>query len=206
MINFAGTYDDLLSIELIRTHTKTDDAPGVTDEQLRLYCNAGFEAAEEYTGINLTPMRTVTETVALRGRTGRIHLTYAIGEPPVTFYGSSLMQPVIVIANVGSKTVDFPNGHPDRFHTVGDCRKCGVDDPLMVTYKSGRACNGKPVPNAILMGVLKYIAWNVRNPGDVIMTTRNAQSVGNNGLSGSNNSALISGAIDEWKRVRKVVY
>ena len=50
-----------LSIDIIRQHTKTDDIPGVTDEQLSLYRAASLEAAECYTGMLLSGQRTVTE-------------------------------------------------------------------------------------------------------------------------------------------------
>lgn len=43
--------EELLPLALIRTHTKTDDVPHVTDEQLSLYRSASFEAAEKYTGL-----------------------------------------------------------------------------------------------------------------------------------------------------------
>lgn len=201
------TYDDLLSLQLIRDYTKTDDNPGVTDDLLKLYRNAAFEAAEEYTGMNFSSAKTINEQAGrIHRRTGRIDLRYPLAQQEVTFYGGSLMSPVIVLGRIGEKHVLFPNGHPDRFYTIGDCANCGVETPLMVTYITGRSCHTGPVPNAILMGVLAYIAWKVENPGDVIMTTRNAQTAGASGLQGSNNAALLSGALDEWARVRKVVF
>lgn len=201
------TYEDLLSLPLIRDYTKTDDNPGVTDLLLRLYRDAGFEAAEEYTGMNFSSGKTINDPVTRIGkRTGRIDLKHSLGQQEVTFYGGSLMSPVTTLGRIGDRHVMFPNGHPDRFYTIGDCAKCGSDAPLMVTYVTGRQCNAGPVPNAILMGVLAYIAWKVENPGDVIMTTRNAQTAGASGLQGSNNAVLLSGALDEWARVRKVVY
>jgi hypothetical protein len=40
-----------LSIDMIRQHTKTDDIPGVTDDQLLIYRASAVEAAEAYTGM-----------------------------------------------------------------------------------------------------------------------------------------------------------
>jgi hypothetical protein len=44
-------WDEYVSIDLIRRHTKTDDIPAVTDEQLKLYRAAAVEAAEFYSGL-----------------------------------------------------------------------------------------------------------------------------------------------------------
>jgi hypothetical protein len=52
-----------LSIEAIRSHTKTDDIPGVTEQQLILYRAAAIEAAERYTGLLLAGSRTITEPI-----------------------------------------------------------------------------------------------------------------------------------------------
>ena len=39
-------WSERLSIDMIRTHTKTDDVPAVTDAQLKMYRDAAIEAAE----------------------------------------------------------------------------------------------------------------------------------------------------------------
>ena len=56
-------WDSYLSIGLIRTHTKTDDVPGVSDELLKLYRAAAVEAAEFYSGLVLSKRKVVTEVI-----------------------------------------------------------------------------------------------------------------------------------------------
>ena len=59
----AFDWSTRLSLDVIRSHTKTDDIPGVTDEQLALYRAAAIEAAERYTGLLLAGQRTITEPI-----------------------------------------------------------------------------------------------------------------------------------------------
>src|SRR5688572_13974020 len=55
--------EKLIPISLIREHTKTDDVPAVSDDQLRLYRSASVEAAEQYTGLLLSSSKPITEAV-----------------------------------------------------------------------------------------------------------------------------------------------
>lgn len=50
----------------------------------------------------------------------------------------------------------------------------------------------------ILVGILKVVAWNVMNPGDVYMSVRNSIQSGETALRGTNNTALASGALELW--------
>ena len=56
-------WSERLSIDMIRQHTKTDDVPAVTDDQLKLYRDAAIEAAEMYTGLLLSCQKSVVEPI-----------------------------------------------------------------------------------------------------------------------------------------------
>lgn len=199
------TLDVLLPLQTIREHSKTDDNPSVTDDLLKLYREAAFEAAEKYTGMSFTPSKTVTEPVQIKGRRGKIQLSFVPSSLTVTLYGGGLGSPVELFAKPKSNIIHFPHGSPDRFQTWGDCHTCGVESPMMATYSTGRRCEDR-VPSGIIIGILKLITWNINHPGDEILSVRNTVTANQQGLlGGTNNAAVVSGAQDEWYRYRKVV-
>lgn len=197
--------DEILPLQTIREHSKTDDNPSVSDDLLKLYRDVAFEAAEKYTGLSFTPTKTVTEPVQIkRKRTGKIELSYVPSSLTVTLYGGGLGSPVELFAKPKSNVIHFPNGSPDRFQTWGDCHTCGVESPMMATYETGRRCEQR-VPGGIVMGILKLITWHINHPGDEILSVRNTLTANQQGLlGGTNNAAVVSGAQDEWFRYRKV--
>lgn len=198
----------LLPIALIRAHTKTDDVPNVTDEQLALYRQTAFEVCERYTGLLFTAIKVVTENVKSRsGHRNRGRATHKLRHPSVDgivhLYGSYNGQnDRTMYIGVGEKEVAVPPVYPhiDLSSCCGG--PCGgkSDDPfaLKVMYRTGHDCK-KPVPAGIILGVLKFIAWLITNPGDVIMTVRNRSSTGEMGIIGTNNGAWASGAIEHWR-------
>ncbi|QBQ72037.1 head-to-tail connector complex protein [Agrobacterium phage Milano] len=198
--------DTLLPLQTIREHAKCDDNPRVTDDLLKLYREAAFEAAELYTGLSFTPEKTIVEPIRLKGRRGKIILSATpIAGRPVVFYGGGLGSPLELIPRPGSNVLFFPYGSPDRFQTWGDCHTCDVESQLMATYVTGRRCENS-VPAGIIIGILKLIAWNINNPGDEVMSVRNTLNANAQGLiGGTNNGAVISGAQDEWFRYRRVL-
>lgn len=197
-------YETILPLQTIREHSKTDDNPSVTDDLLKLYRDVAFEAAEKYTGMAFTPTRTVTEPIQIKGRRGKIELSFVPSSLTVTFYGGGLGSPVDLFAKPNSKKMHFPYGSPDRFQTWGDCHTCGIESQLMATYETGRRCE-QAVPPGIIMGVLKLITWHINHPGDEILSVRNTLTANQQGLlGGTNNAAVVSGAQDEWFRYRRV--
>lgn len=198
------TLDVLLPLQTIREHSKTDDNPSVSDDLLKLYREVAFEAAERYTGMSFTPERTVTEPVVIKGRRGKIKLSYVPSSLTVTFYGGGLGSPVDLFPTPNSNIMNFPNGSPDRFQTWGDCHTCGVESQLMATYQTGRKCE-RSVPPGIIIGILKLITWHINHPGDEILSVRNTVTANQQGLlGGTNNAAVVSGAQDEWFKYRRV--
>ena len=201
--------DELLTIDAIRTHTKTEDIPSVTDEQLKLYRKAAFEQAELFTNLLLiknirreevvTPPRRFIDDVR---RTFTHRLKYAAAEPQVFVYGPGTKEMLSV--DVGTHKVILPN----RIfaHMVFDCCRPCSDGPgaVRIMYLAGmKSIND--VPAGIIVGVLKYIAWSVSNPGDVLKTVDNRRTVGQDFMKGSNDAAWASGAIDEWRKyVREI--
>lgn len=196
-------------ISLIRTHTKTDDVPHVTDEQLALYRQAAFEAAEKYTGWLFTEIKVITESIAAKpGRrwrpTYRHKLRYASADGRVYLYGArDGFGSAVLEIEPGERFIEVPIQHHAVDVSFSCCNPCsdgrGVNYGMRVTYRAGIDCKFGGVPASIIAGVLKFIAWSVQNPGDVIMTVRNRESGESTGIIGTNNPAWASGAIEQWR-------
>jgi hypothetical protein len=199
-----------LSIDAIRHHTKTDDIPGVTDEQLELYRAASIEAAEMFTGLLLSGQRTVVEAIQgpsspKPGKLYYIHrLKYPVADGVVYLYGGThpgnnrafLVEP-------GSRSIRVPivTGYLDLSCPCDPCSSGHhINSGMMAAYKAGFKCADE-VPAGVVVGCLQFIAWIVEHPGDELMTQRNRKdnSTKIGGVSGSNNIAMVSGALESWR-------
>ena len=203
--------ESILSIEDIRTHTKTDDVEYVTDAQLALYRTAAFEAAEAYTGLLLREIKQYEEPVEQKsdGLNFRKHFKFKLRHPTVDgkvyLYGShqKLLDRMLEI-EPGTRKIKIPvtNESLDSYRCCDPCGYNGRNHGMRVSYRAG--IRGKQdVPATLILGVLKFIAWNVTHPGDEILTVRNKVNAGESGIIGSNNVALISGAIEMWRTLGK---
>lgn len=199
--------ENLCPISLIRTHTKSDDVPYVTDEQLVLYRKTAFEAAEKYTGFLFTQQRAVTENVSRKsGRRWRDSYTHRLRYPSadgrVYLYGSR--------DGIGNRMIDIGAGERNiripvqsgAFDLGSCCDPCRSDRDVnygwKVLYKAGINCKDD-VPAGIVMGVLKMVAFLMMNAGDEILTVRNREQAESTGIIGTNNAAWASGAIEQWR-------
>ncbi len=207
MVSVAVDLEKLLPIGVIRTHTKTDDVPHVTDDQLRLYRQAAFEACEKYTGRIFSELRVIQEPIAQRrGRRWRPFYIHELKHPSfdgiVFIYGSAYGQDDRQL-NIG------PGGRQLRLEVRagaidassccgGPCQGDQYNYGMMAMYRAGVDC-AAGVPAGILLGCLKFIAWAVTNPGDEIMTVRNREAGESSGIVGTNNAAWASGAIEQWR-------
>lgn len=212
----AGTtssfdWDAYLSIDMIRAHTKTDDVPAVLDSQLRLYRSSAIEAAEQYTGLLLSGQKTVTETIQgpSNARPGRPYYVYKLKYPVADGYvylygGTHPNDNGAFRVPEGTRKVKVPirKDYIDLTNCCDPCAKPGfANGGMMAAYKAGyRDINAVPV--GIVHGMLQYIAWCVEHPGDELLTQRNRVETraGLAGLQGSNNIAMISGALESWVR------
>lgn len=79
-----------------------------------------------------------------------------------------------------------------------DC-SCNQHEPanLIATYRSGVSCNAE-IPNGIIVGCLKYIAWQIGNPGDQLVTMADIPNKTTKYIKGTNNAVLASGAAEQW--------
>lgn len=205
----AFDLESLLPLSLIRTHTKSDDVPNVTDEQLVLYRRAAFEACERYTGRLFTEIKVVTENAAHanRGRMRRDHyklrLRYRSVDGLIYLYGGAGGRTQVIRAEPGTREIRVPVVLDVLDGMGACCDPCGsgrnVNHGLQVMYRAGYDCSKDAVPAGILVGCLKFIAWSVQNPGDEILTVRNRQSSESTGIIGTNNGAWASGAIEQWR-------
>ncbi|TAI61585.1 hypothetical protein [Bradyrhizobium sp. Leo170] len=196
-----------LSLDTIRQHSKTDDVPGVTDEQLRLYRASAIEACERYTGLLLSGQRTVVEPVqgpasARPGKlTYRYRLQYPVADGIVYLYGSPDPADNRAFRVLpGSRSIDVPI-RKDYINLSNCCDPCAtwhLNGGMMIAYKAGYACVDD-VPAGIVLGCLQYIAWVIEHPGDELMTQRNRIEARSVGVDGSNNVAWVSGALETWR-------
>lgn len=199
--------EKLLTLSLIRTHTKTDDVPHVTDEQLRLYRAAAFEAAEKYTGRIFSELRVIQEPLSRKAhKRWRHSYTHRLRHPSadgiVYIYGAPYGQgDRQVNIGPGGREIQMPVLHgafDDRSCCGGSGGGNQLNYGMMAMYRAGVSC-AESVPSGIIVGCLKFIAWMVANPGDEIMTVRNRASQGEMGIIGTNNGAWASGAIEQWR-------
>jgi hypothetical protein len=208
-------WDTALPLEMVRLHTKTDDVPSVTDNQLRLYRKAAVEAAELYTGTLLAKQRVVTEPLTMPHRyrqnvfrsnknSYKVTLQYPVSDGVVYIYGGwgpDENRKFLVPKNTRTINVPIRNGYIDLSNCCDPCAKGNFNQDLMAMYKAGYDCL-ESVPAGILLGILQFIAWVIEHPGDEFLTMRNhldsAKSVA--GVYGSNNIAMISGALETWRQ------
>lgn len=202
----AADYEKLLPLELIRQHTKTDDTPRVTDAQLDLYRQAAFEACEQYTGLVWDRVFSVTENVdkPLHDRRGRRRtkfiLRHAVFDDYLYMYGDGVLKPVRVDVEPGERTVYLPVVH-EVMDANSCCNPCGMGGEnwrIKVLYRTGQDPK-RGAPAMLKLGCLKFIAWAIQNPGDVVMTVQNASRAQASGIVGTNNGAWASGAIEDWR-------
>lgn len=202
-------WDAYLSLDLIRAHTKTDDVPAVTDDQLRLYRKAAIEAAERYTGLLLAKQITVTEPLAgpRRPRPGKMTyrhtLQWPVADGRVYVYGGNTPdenRTFMVPKNTRTINVPIRNGYLDLSNCCDPCAKWSMNGDLLAFYRAGFACV-EDVPTLVVLGCLQFVAWVIEHPGDEFLTTRNRLDAKSGGAYGSNNIAMVSGALETWRQV-----
>jgi len=197
--------EEVLPLQLVREHTKTDDTPTVTDAVLELYREVAFEQAELYTGRIILGSASVQETFRIdvtdeynkRRRPNpyrKLILSYAPMEKFVLVGGKSRQN---IRTRPNSRELEIAH---DQFNLdMGNC--CagnGLSIEQFVLYSTGYKSK-EDIPSTMLYGCLKFIAWSINNPGDELLTVRNRLGTTETGLIGTNNAAWGSGAIEHWK-------
>jgi hypothetical protein len=71
---------------------------------------------------------------------------------------------------------------------------------MMAAYRAGFK-SPDDVPAGVVIGCLQFIAWIIEHPGDELLTQRNRKdnSTKVGGVSGNNNIAMVSGALEAWR-------
>ena len=187
--------EKILSIQMIREHTKTDDVPSVLNAQLELYRQAAIEAAERYTGYLLAERQVVMDTVPLpRYSIVRpmpdyiLHYTKYTFAKNTAFWLSSMGSSVTVVGvHVNQKTIRLPIDH---LCMMDGCSGCEMKPyPAgQLTYYAGFSCEAD-IPALIKLGMLKYIAHTIMHAGDAMKEDLN-------------NPAVDSGAVEIWRSFR----
>lgn len=222
--------EDILPMSLVRDHCRLDDLPGITVKMLELYRKSSFEAAEKYTmrkwfarerieqAIESPKFRGLAQAAIARIDVNLDYIPidgivniHGTGNQP-TYWLDGMVLPFMrhqyfqtIKLQPGVSRFEMQNDI--MFYSAGISPNCIENDRqfqqqgLKCVYVAGvRDINA--IPAGVLLGCLKYIAWTIENPGDqfVPMVVR---QVGVTTV--SNDPAFSSGAIDEWRRHRRVV-
>jgi len=199
--------EELLPVEFIRTHTKTDDVIRVTDDQIKLYREHAFETADIYTGRKWTCLEEYSQPIRQRPSRHRfrqgqkVRLDFPAADGYIRMSGEHGNH--FIRVEPGSTKVRLPY-FPLVSDIMGCCDPCASSGQqgTYVHYKVGNN-NKDDIPAGILVGILKYIAWMIAHPGDEIMTVRNRFAKSDSGeLIGTNNGAWASGAVETWRLYR----
>lgn len=190
----------IVSLETIRAHTKTMDIATVTDDQLRTYRESAFEAAQQFTGLWLRGKRWVTEPINVTRRCKEVltHKTkYPVSDGWVYIYGSKVGTKTQFIGE-GKRSVEVFLLQWDNYAFNTCCNPCSEEQPNRLMYQTGFGCSSE-IPSGVVVGMLKYIAFNVANPGDIGNSVVNDRpSAGTRVV--SNDPVVASGAASEWRR------
>lgn len=194
----------MLPLPLIRAHIKANDIVTITDEQLTLYRESAFEAAQQYTGLWLRGKKWVNEVIRVGNRPKPV-ITYKLKYPPsdgtIYLYGDRIGAKRVIYVTPGACSVDIPTGH-DWLKFNDCCDPCATPDQDRIAYWTGLDCAGD-FPAGVRVGMLKYIAFNVSNAGDISFSHLNERNaVGNRYV--SNDPVEASGALAEWHRYRRM--
>lgn len=204
--------DSVITLEQIREYAKIDDVPMYTDEMLRMYRDAAFEAAELYTGRIFRDARRIVEDVSTRRnqnnpflhhRRGysKFNLRYPCVDGQIYLYGGQRRSDDrLVIVEKNARTVRLPIVH--EAFDAECCRPCGSGDinhGLKIMYLTG-VLDKSDIEKGIVLGVLKYIAWTISNPGDVYRSVEDSTSKSAGVIQGTNNTAWASGALEMWRQ------
>ncbi len=196
--------EEILPLETIREHTKTDDTPTVSDDQIKLYRKTSFEQAEKYTGRIITGHALVAEGFKIPGsdrnfnaRSLRIRLSFLPMDKVVNVMDRDRVRKRIPLKR-DSRKIDVPaDACQMNFANCCACEGQGFEFDLKTQYVTGYR-NILDIPSTLLYGCLKFITWSVANPGDELLTVRNRLGTTETGLIGTNNTAWASGAIESW--------
>lgn len=204
--------EEMLPLDLIRVHTKTDDVPSATDEQLALYRRAAVESAEQYTSMYFSGLKSIIQPVdKLVGMKDRrrgyftLELDYPVAGDAVYVYGRGPTQRIQVAPNSRKVRIQV---HAISLDVSSSCCRGPCDggntgflaNPGMkLTYQTGfkDICE---IPAGIKLGMLKFIAWSITHPGDEILAVRNRSITRSSLVDGTNNVAWASGAIELWRQ------
>lgn len=201
----------LLPIEQVREHVGIDDVETVSDELLNLYRQASFEAAEMYTGLSLRKQNVSYQS--LKGATSRdfrkgyqvVTLKKPALDGLVHVYGGGTTQLLHTVDDRQEK-VRVPMICGNITMSCGNCNSGqSFNAGVQLMYKTGFRC-AKDIPVSIKLGMLKYIAWTVKNPGDEIQTMKQSSSIQVSGITGTNEVAFASGAYEIWKQFTNGIF
>lgn len=221
--------ESILPLDVVKAHCKVDDLPGITDAQLELYRGASFEAAEKYTGRKFSSrvrMEQIIESPRFRGLAQaaiariQVELDYLPVDGIVNIYGTAdnplfwldgmalpiMRQPMFQTIMLPPGKRSFEMANDLMFFSFDAGRDCGLFPGRPFEQQGARASyvagvkSPSEVPFGVKLGCLKYIAWSLENPGDAFVPMVIRQ-VGVTTV--SNDPAVSSGAIDEWRRHRR---
>jgi hypothetical protein len=141
-----------------------------------------------------------------RARPGRTTYTFRLKYPVADGYihlygGTHANDNTTIRVPLGARRVQIPirKDFVDLSNCCNPCSTWNLNGGMMAAYKAGYRCLDD-IPAGIIHGMLQFIAWCVEHPGDELLTQRNRVETraGLAGLQGSNNIAMVSGALETW--------
>lgn len=198
-----------IGIDLIRAHTKTSDIDHVTDDQLLTYRDTAIEQAELFTGLVLSGMREVEERLPVKApRYRAATIPYKTRHPVadgIVYYASQSGMKGVADIDPGTRKFYVPaftTGLYGENLVQSCCDPCGggvsQNPTLKVNYRAGYKC-AADVPQGIVLGVLKFVAWSTEHAGDMLITMASTTAARDSGIIGTNNGVWASGALELWR-------
>jgi hypothetical protein len=131
-------------------------------------------------------------------------LRYPVADGYVYLYGGThVVDNTVFRVPPGTRNIKVPI-RKDLIDLSNCCDPCAkpwaLNGGMLASYRAGYK-SAEDVPPTVILGMLQFITWCVEHPGDELLTQRNRVETraGLAGLQGSNNIAMICGAIETWR-------
>lgn len=197
--------ESILSLDLIRSYTKTDDNPSVTDDVLIMLRSAAIEAVELFTGMTWGGLRVVTESISLpnqsglyRRRSGIVKLKNKVRGGVVALHGRGISGIYRITVPDGERKIKVPVVNQTLDGACCFASGSALNFGVFATYKTGWDCKNS-LPSGISLGCLKFISWSINNTGSDLVTMKNSASASSGGVGGTNSTVWASGAGELWR-------
>ena len=169
-----------------------------------MYRAAALEAAQRYTGLWVVGRRWVKEILKAPSRRDRFRpvrsrLPWYPTDGVVYISGPNYQNGAMSVDPRSHGINLQPLAHPEGFYNCCDPCSKFLTEPDAASYYTGfKTCSG--IPTGIALGAIRYIAYQIANPGDIDNSLDGAGKVSTR--MAANNAIVASGAAAEWDLYR----